>query len=57
MNFMHKDLKMDNIYAKHTHDLELVHLAIGDFGGAQKGQEKVSGRSLLILLRLRHTAG
>lgn len=46
---MHKDLKMDNIYAVNTNDLELVDLAIGDFGGAQKGEEKVSGHSPLVL--------
>ncbi|CAM9261297.1 unnamed protein product, partial [Sphacelaria rigidula] len=43
-NFMHKDLKMDNIYVRNTHDLDLVQLAVGDFGGAQRGESKEDGK-------------
>lgn len=39
---MHKDIKMENMYVTRVHDLEQATLAVGDFGGAQIGEETVS---------------
>lgn len=42
MHLMHRDVKIQNIFVKQAHNLELAELAVGDFGAAQEGQENVS---------------
>lgn len=41
MNLMHKDIKMENMFVTNVHDLDRASLAVGDFGGAQMGEETV----------------
>lgn len=41
VNFMHKDIKMGNVFVVNTHDTESATLAVGDFGAAQQGEPMV----------------
>lgn len=44
IHFMHRDIKMKNVFVVQSHNLELARLAAGDFGAAQRGEEKVRHR-------------
>lgn len=48
INLMHKDIKMENMFVTKMHDLDQASLAVGDFGGAQIGEETVSGPRGLV---------
>ena len=42
INILHMDINMNNIFVVQNHSLELVKLAVGNFGCAQRGEERVS---------------
>lgn len=41
INLLHRDIKMKNMFVVQSYNLELVRLAVGDFGAAQRGEEMV----------------
>lgn len=41
-NFMHKDIRLENVYVRNSQDLEQAELAMGGFSGAQIGVMTVS---------------
>lgn len=42
INLMHRDIKMQNMYVRNADDLTRVELVVGDFGGAQRGEQTVN---------------
>ena len=41
INLLHRSIQMKNMFVVQSHSLELVRLAVGDFGAAQQGEERV----------------
>ena len=41
INLLHRDIQMKNMFVVQSHSLELARLAVGDFGAAQRGEERV----------------
>ena len=41
INLLHMAIKMTNMFVVQNHSLELVRLAVGDFGSSLRGEERV----------------
>ena len=41
INLLHRHIKMENMFVTQSHSLELARLAVGNFGAAQRGGERV----------------
>jgi len=41
INLLHRDIRMKSMFVVQSHSLELARLAVGEFGDAQRGEERV----------------